>query len=71
MLWARELIRSGHEIRVIDLDALPDDAFVGEVGGIGAPVVGIEKFEEGRECYNAMRAVEEGGRRQDVGAHLG
>lgn len=59
MLRARELIRSGHEIRVIDLDTLPDDAFIGEVGGIGAPVVGIEKFEEGRECYHAMRAVEE------------
>ena len=25
MLRARELIRSGHEIRVIDLDTLPDD----------------------------------------------
>ena len=59
MLRTRQLIRSGHEIRIIDLDTLPDDAFVGEVGGIGAPVVGIEKFEEGHECYLAMRAVEE------------
>jgi DUF917 family protein len=38
---------------------LPDDAWVGEVGGIGAPVVGVEKIEEGAECYRAMRAVEE------------
>lgn len=59
MLRARELIRGGHEVRIIDLDTLPDDAWVGEVGGIGAPVVGVEKIEEGGECYRAMRAVEE------------
>jgi DUF917 family protein len=59
MLRARELIRQGHEVRIIDLDTLPDDAWVGEVGGIGAPVVGVEKIEEGGECYRAMRAVEE------------
>ncbi len=59
MLRARELIRQGHDVRIIDLDTLPDDAWVGEVGGIGAPVVGVEKIEEGGECYRAMRAVEE------------
>src|SRR5690349_22683806 len=59
MLRARELIRKGAEVRVLPLDALPDDAWVGEVGGIGAPVVGVEKIEEGGECYRAMRAVEE------------
>jgi hypothetical protein len=58
MLRTRELLRQGAEIRVLPLDALPDDAYVGEVGGIGAPVVGIEKIEEGRECYRAVRAVE-------------
>ena len=41
------------------MEALPDDALIGEVGGIGAPVVGVEKIEEGAECYRAMRAVEE------------
>lgn len=59
MLRTRELLRKGHEVRIIDLDSLPDDAWVGEVGGIGAPVVGVEKIEEGGECYRAMRAVEE------------
>jgi DUF917 family protein len=59
MLRARELVRKGAEIRVIPLDALADDAWVCEVGGIGAPVVGVEKIEEGGECYRAMRAVEE------------
>ena len=59
MLRARELIRAGALVQVLPLDALPDDAQVGEVGGIGAPVVGIEKIEEGGECYRAMRAVEQ------------
>ncbi len=59
MLRARELIRKGATVRVLPLDALPDDALIGEVGGIGAPVVGVEKIEEGGECYRAMRAVED------------
>ena len=59
MLRARELVRKGAEIRVIPLEALKDDEWVSEVGGIGAPVVGVEKIEEGGECLRAMRAVEE------------
>lgn len=59
MLRTRELLRAGASVRVVPLDALPDDAWIGEVGGIGAPVVGVEKIEEGRECLRAMRAVEE------------
>lgn len=59
MLRARELLRKGASVRVLPLDALPDDAWIGEVGGIGAPVVGVEKIEEGGECFRAMRAVEE------------
>jgi DUF917 family protein len=59
MLRARELIRKGAEVRVIPLETLKDDAWIAEVGGIGAPVVGVEKIEEGGECYRAMRAVEE------------
>ena len=59
MLRTRELMRAGASVRVVPLDVLPDDAWIGEVGGIGAPVVGVEKIEEGRECYRAMRAVED------------
>jgi DUF917 family protein len=59
MLRTRELMRKGASVRVVPLDALPDEAWIGEVGGIGAPVVGVEKIEEGGECYRAMRAVEE------------
>jgi DUF917 family protein len=31
---------------------------VGEVGGIGAPVVSAEKIKQGEECLRALRAVE-------------
>ena len=59
MLRTRELFRRGASVRVLPLDALPDDAWISEVGGIGAPVVGVEKFEQGEECLRAMRAVAE------------
>lgn len=59
MLRTRELFRKGAAVRVLPLDALPDDAWVGTVGSIGAPVIGVEKISEGGECYRAMRAVEE------------
>lgn len=59
MLRVRELMRKGATTRIIPLDALPDDALVSEVGGIGAPLVGIEKFEQGEECLRAMRALED------------
>ncbi len=58
MLRTRTLMRAGAEVRIVPLDALPDDVAVGVVGGIGAPVVGVEKFEEGAECLRALRAVE-------------
>lgn len=59
MLRSRELLRGGASVRILPLDALPDDALVAQVGGIGAPVVSVEKFEQGEECLRAMRAVEE------------
>ncbi len=59
MLRTRQLIRKGAVVRVLPLDALPDDAWVGTVGSIGAPVIGVEKISEGAECHRALRAVEE------------
>ncbi len=59
MLRTRELLRKGARVEVLPADALPDDVFVCSVGGIGAPVVGMEKIEQGEECLRAMRAVEE------------
>ena len=57
-LRCREELKKGRRIPVIPLDALPDDALVVSLGGIGAPVVGIEKIEEGEECLRALRALE-------------
>src|ERR1700722_15820 len=59
MLRLRELLRNGHRVEVLPLEALKDDAWVGSVGGIGAPVVGIEKIKQGDECLRALRGVEE------------
>lgn len=59
MLRMRELIRKGAQIRILPLDALSDEAMIGTVGSIGAPVIGIEKPPEGLETYRAMRAGEE------------
>jgi DUF917 family protein len=57
-LRATQLLKAGFRIRVLPFDQLEDADLVVAVGGIGAPVVGIEKFEKGDECYQAMRAVE-------------
>lgn len=66
-LRCREELKKGNKIPVIPLDELPDDALVMSLGGIGAPVVGVEKIEEGEECLRAMRAVErEIGRKVDA-----
>ena len=59
MLRARELLRKGARVEVLPLEALKDDDVVGSVGGIGAPIVGIEKIKQGQECLRALRGVEE------------
>ncbi|MEO1249709.1 MAG: DUF917 domain-containing protein [Pseudomonadota bacterium] len=57
-LRCREELKKGRRIPVIPLDELDDEALVVSLGGIGAPVVGVEKIEEGEECLRALRAVE-------------
>lgn len=57
-LRCREELKKGNRIPVIPLDEVPDDWLVVSLGGIGAPVVGVEKIEEGEECLRALRAVE-------------
>jgi DUF917 family protein len=51
-------LRAGKKVALIGLDELADDAYVAPIGGIGAPVVGIEKLEEGNEGVRAIRALE-------------
>lgn len=58
-LRCRQELRKGRRIEVIGLDELPDDAMVVSLGGIGAPVVGVEKIEQGEECLRALRALEQ------------
>ena len=58
-LRCREELKKGRRIEVIPLDELSDNARVVSLGGIGAPVVGVEKIEQGEECLRTMRALEQ------------
>jgi DUF917 family protein len=51
-------LRRGRPVPLLSLDELDDEAWVMPIGGIGAPVVGIEKLEEGSEGVRALRALE-------------
>jgi DUF917 family protein len=51
-------LRRGKRIRLMTLDELADDARVLSLGGIGAPIVSIEKLPEGGEGLRALRALE-------------
>jgi DUF917 family protein len=53
-----QLLKSGHVPSLLPLEAVDDADRVVCVGGIGAPVVGVEKIERGDECLLALRAVE-------------
>lgn len=57
-LRAFEVMRAGHKIELVSLDALADDARIVPLGGIGAPVVGVERIKEGKEGLRALRALE-------------
>jgi hypothetical protein len=60
-------LRRGRQIPLIGLDELADDACIVSIGGIGAPIVSIEKLEEGNEGLRALRALEAfSGRRVDA-----
>jgi len=73
-LRCQQELKKGNRVQIIGLDALDDDAFVVSVGGIGAPVIGIEKIEQGEECLRALRTLEEFyGRKADalIAAEIG
>ena len=54
-----ELRMQGAAVPVIQADAVPDDAIVCAVGGMGAPTVGNEKLQAGNEIHTAVRALED------------
>ena len=49
LLQALQATEDFGPVPLVDLDELPDDALVMPCGGIGAPTVSIEKFENGDE----------------------
>jgi DUF917 family protein len=57
-LWVRELLRQGKTIAVVRLQDVPDDALVTSVGGMGAPVISVERLIQGHEYLTALRTLE-------------
>lgn len=57
-LMAREQLRAGLKIRVIDPDDLAADDLVLPLGGIGAPTVGIERIDNGDEGARLVQMIE-------------
>ena len=54
-----ELRQQGRAVSIIQADAVPDDALVCAVGGMGAPTVSNEKLQAGHEIATAVRALED------------
>ena len=66
-LRVQQELKRGRRVDVVTLAELADDASIVAVGGIGAPVVGIEKLRQGEECLRAVQALEAMlGRRMDA-----
>ena len=57
-LCCLQALRSGKRVQLISLEELDDGARVMPIGGIGAPIVSIEKLAEGGEGLRALRAQE-------------
>lgn len=73
-LRCQQELRRGRQVPLLGLDELADDACVMSIGGIGAPIVSIEKLEEGNEGLRAVRALEQyTGRKVDalIAAEIG
>ena len=58
MLTALQHVKAGAPIRVVGIEEVGDDAFATSVGGMGAPVVSVERLPRGDEPLNALRALE-------------
>jgi uncharacterized protein len=57
-LQVRHLIEQHGPVRIVVPEAVPDDAVVVSVGGMGAPTVSIERIPRGDESVVALRALE-------------
>ena len=58
-LMVREVLNSGLQVRLWDLEEVPDEAFVIPTAMMGAPTVMIEKLPAGTEGTLALRSLEE------------
>ena len=57
-LRALAQLRLGRTVTIVQPCEVPDSAIVTSVGGMGAPVVGVERISQGEESLRAMRALE-------------
>lgn len=58
-LLALEAMKEGYELKILATDKIEPDALCMSIGGIGAPVVGVERLREGREGVRCLRVMEE------------
>ncbi|TPW31985.1 DUF917 domain-containing protein [Pararhizobium mangrovi] len=58
-LLALQAMNDGYELSILAPDRIAQEAVCMPVGGIGAPVVGVERIREGREGLRCLRAMEE------------
>jgi DUF917 family protein len=58
-VMVREVLRSGAQVTLWDLEEVPEEAFVVPTAMMGAPTVMIEKLPAGSEGLLALRALEE------------
>lgn len=57
-IFVAELLRDGLEVPVIPVSELDDSAVVASTGGVGAPIISVERLKEGREFLTSLRALE-------------
>jgi len=58
LLNMRALYEEGHRVQLIQATELADDDLVAGAGGMGAPLVGIERMGDARTLTRAVRAME-------------
>jgi DUF917 family protein len=58
-LMVQQAMREGHEVEIIDLGQVPDDALVIPTAMMGAPTVLVEKLPRGDEAIHSLRVLEE------------
>ncbi len=57
-LMVEQAMREGHDVEIIDLDSVPDDALVIPTAMMGAPTVIVEKLPSGEETIASLRKLE-------------